>query len=252
MKFNQLVIQHSQLLNENDRFIADFILQNRQCYHWTISEFSNTCLVSKSSVTRFCQKIGLSGFAQLKALLKWEDQDSIETDLSSLVKGNYEKMIETILGLSLESLFEDIYRAKRIILYGTGIRQDRVISEFKRIFLPTKKTILCISGYEMADACAQVVTKEDMVIIVSLSGEKKGVIELAKYLKIINIPTLSITRMQTNVLSSNCRYALFVNSVTLPKEYEIEHEIITPYFMLIEILYILYQRYIANVHRFNN
>ncbi|MEG0367419.1 MAG: MurR/RpiR family transcriptional regulator, partial [Coprobacillus sp.] len=249
MTFQELIFEHDSFLSENDQYIAQFIFEHPQCYEWTIGEFSKQCLVSKTSIVRFCQKIGLPGFSQLKALLKWEGQSAIkETRLTELVKSNYEKMLHTIMGIDLNHLFEDLCKAERIILYGSGVRQSRVVNEWKRIFLPTGKTMITVNDEELLSAFQSVVNQKDFVVIVSLSGEKEKVIRLAQFLKIMKIPTLSLTRMQQNSLSQLCQYSLYINSIAIPKEYQIDYEIVTPYYMLIEILYILYQRYITSVH----
>ena len=51
---------------------------------------------------------------------------------------------------------------------------------------------------------------------------------------------LSITRMGNNTLASVCDENLYIHSITLPASYGIEYEISTPYFILIEYLYLAY------------
>ena len=72
------------------------------------------------------------------------------------------------------SIFNKMYKAKRIIVYGSGYAQARVVSEFKRIFLPTQKTIFNMHGYDMVEAVGTLANEDDFVIIISLSGESKG------------------------------------------------------------------------------
>ncbi len=249
MNFKERILQYTVNFSENDYYIAKFIFENPKCYEWSINEFSKKCLVSKTGVIRFCQKINLSGYAQLKAILKWENhKEETSNDLSCLVKSNYEKMLQSILNVDMTAIFEDIYNAKRIILYGSGVRQSRVINEWKRIFLPTQKTMITINDEELLESFPHVIRQDDFAIIVSLSGEKEKVIEIANYLKIMRIKTLCVTRMQQNRLAQICNHSLYINSIQVPKEYAIEYEIVTPYYILIEVIYILYQNHITSVH----
>lgn len=247
MNFEQRLLQFSHLLNENDRHIAHFILDNPTCFKWSISQFANTCLVSKTSVIRFCQKIDLPGFGELKAILKWEQNTTFNpTPLSSLVQTNYEKMIKMILENDMHPLFECLKHSKRVILYGSGARQSRVTNEFKRIFLPTQKTLVVVNDEELIDSLKNTLETTDILFIFSLRGERQKIIDLAKFCKIKNIPLVSITGMHHNTLSSLSRFPLYINAIKLPDEYHLDYEIVTPYFMLVELLYILYQRYVQN------
>ncbi|WP_455682309.1 MurR/RpiR family transcriptional regulator [Thomasclavelia sp.] len=249
MKFNELICMHYNELNENDKDIIKFIEENKNtCFNYSISQFAKECLVSKTSLVRFAQKIGLPGFGELKALLKWDghNNDAADDNLIELVSLNYHQMIDDISKRDFSNIFNNLDNCKRLIVYGSGYGQARVASEFKRIFLPTGKTIICMNGYDMIDSLKKVVNTDDYVIIISLSGEKEKIVEFSKYLKIMKINCLSITRMKSNPLASICDDSLYINSIKIPSQYQIDYEIATPYFMLIEMMYIYYQKHLES------
>lgn len=249
MKFNELVNKYYNNLNENDKDIIKFIEENKNiCFNYSISQFAKECLVSKTSLVRFAQKLGLPGFGDLKVILKWDNHDDNKTDhnLIELVALNYHKMINDISKKDFSNIFNNIDNCKRLVVYGSGYGQVRVAGELKRIFLPTGKTIICMNGYDMIDSLKRVVNNDDYVIIISLSGEKEKVIEFSKYLKIMKINCLSITRMKSNPLASICDDSLYINSIRIPSQYQIDYEIVTPYFMLIEMMYIYYQKHLES------
>lgn len=249
MNFEQLISNYYDELNDNDKHIIRFIENNKNCFNYTIDEFSKKCLVSKTSLVRFSKKIGLPGFGELKALLKWNEyrENDDDSSLIELVESNYYKMIDDISKKDFSNIFEHLDNCKRIVVYGSGYGQARVASEFKRIFLPTGKTIICMNGYDMIDSLKGVVSDEDYVVIISLSGQKEQVVEFVKYLKLMNIKSLSITRMMTNPVASICDDSLYINSIPIPSRYKIEYEIATPYFMLIEMMYIYYQKHLEEL-----
>lgn len=250
MTFDECIIHYHPTFLDHDSYIASFILEHQQqCYRWTIQEFADRCHVSKSSIVRFCQKINLTGYAQLKAMLKWEDKHSSshQQDHSRIVEDSYQKMIDHIVQADFTQLFQDFDQAKQFIIFGSGDRQARVANEWKRMFLPTGKTMISLGDYEMLPSLKESITKGDMFIFISLSGEKQPLIEFATYLQIKNIPTLSLTRMKSNTLAMTCKHNLYIHSIPIETKVLTHYEITTPYFMLVEILYILYQNY-RSVH----
>ena len=247
MSIQELMNKYYNNLNDNDKLICKYIINNKDtCYKLSIENFAAKCNVSSTTLFRFAQKISLTGFSELKVKLRLEAESKSNNKINLLeaVTDSYHKMIDHIKNKDCTSLFEKMYNAKRIIVYGSGYSQARVASEFKRIFLPTKKIIFNMHGNDMAEAIGALASEGDFVIIISLSGESKGVIELAEILRLNCIPTLSITRMMNNTLASLCEENLYINSILLPEQYTINYEISTPYFILIELLYLKYQKYI--------
>ncbi|MBC2579493.1 MurR/RpiR family transcriptional regulator [Clostridium sp. DJ247] len=249
MKIDELINRYYDKLNENEKHICKFIMNNKNsCYKFSIEEFARKCNVSTTTLFRFAKKISLQGFSELKAILRLEAEDIKNEDTNFLlnVTDSYHKMIEVIKKRNCKSIFDKIYNSKRIIVYGSGYAQARVASEFKRIFLPTQKIIYHIHGYDMVDSINNLVKSDDFFIIISLLGESEDVIKLAEKLRVSGIPTLSITRMKNNTLASLCDENLYINSIQLQVDC-INYELSTPYFILIELLFLKYQEYLNNL-----
>lgn len=252
MNIQELMNKYYNNLNENDKLICKYIINNKDtCYKLSIDEFAKKCNVSNTTLFRFAKKISLPGFSELKARIRLEaeSKSNEKTDFLGNVIDSYHKMVEDIKNRDCTNIFEKMYRAKRIIVYGSGYAQARVASEFKRIFLPTQKTIFNMHGYDMVEAVGNLVNEEDFVIIISLSGESKGVIKLAETLRLKGVSTLSITRMMNNTLAASCQENLYINSIALPKDYVIDYEISTPYFILVELLFLKYQKYLSDLYK---
>lgn len=248
MRIEELMNRYYGSLNENDRIICQYIKNNRDtCYRLSIDEFAQECHVSKSVLFRFAKKLSLPGFSELKVRLRWEAQEKREPsgELLKTVTDSYHKMIDTVMQQDLHTLLEKIEGAERILVYGSGYAQARVASELKRVFLPCKKHIFHIHGYDMVAPLKRLAGDKDLVIIISLSGESSAVVDLAQDLRLRRIPTVSITGMRNNTLSSLCDEQLYIHSIPVPASYAMDYEISTPYFILIEILYLHYQDYLS-------
>lgn len=250
MNIQELMNTYYSNLNENDREICKYILNNKAyCHKLSIEEFAKECNISTTTLFRFTKKISLSGFSELKVRLRLEEErgTSETTDFLEVVTDSYHKVVDDIENRDCTNIFEKIYNAKRIIVYGSGYSQARVASEFKRIFLPTEKIIFNMHGHDMVEAVGALANDDDFVIIMSLSGESSAVIELVENLRLKGVSTLSITRMMNNKVASLCDENLYINSIELPKEYRLNYEISTPYFILIEILFLKYQKYLLEL-----
>lgn len=248
MKIEELMNRYYGSLNENDRLICQYIRNHKDsCYRLSIDEFAQECHVSKTVLFRFAKKLSLPGFSELKVRLRWEAKENREPagNLLKTVTDSYHKMIDTMMQKDFSALFDRMEKADRILVYGSGYAQARVASELKRIFLPCRKHIFHIHGYDMVKPLSRLATEKDLVIIISLSGESKAVLELASDLRLRCIPMVSVTGMRNNALSSMCNEQLYIHSIPVPDSYVLDYEISTPYFILIEILYLRYQDYLS-------
>lgn len=250
MKLEELVNKYYQKLNNNDRHIWNFICAHRDhCYNYTIEEFSEKCNVSKATLFRFSKKISLNGFSELKSRLKWEHDVKERRGTESLdtVCESYHKIIEDIRKRDCNKIFQLIEQANRVFVYGTNATQKAVADEFKRIFLSVNKCFYVINGSDMIESLVQVVQPNDVIIIISLSGDNLSVVKMARQLVLKKIPIISITKLKNNELALISDESLYINTMTLKTNLDVEYETTTPYFILIELLFLKYQLYLSKV-----
>ena len=76
MRFTDLVNEHYADLNETELLMCNYIMENIDIIP-TMStlEFARNSLSSKSSVIRFSQKLGFTGFTELRNFIKWQDHE---------------------------------------------------------------------------------------------------------------------------------------------------------------------------------
>lgn len=248
MKIDELVNKHYDSLNLNDRHIWQFICKNKDnCFKYTIDEFANKCNVSNASLVRFAKKISLKGFSELKSRLKWEldEKEIYPIDSLELVCECYHKLIDDIKKRDCTEIFNLIENADRVFLYGTGNAQRTVADEFKRIFLSIKKCFYVISGVDTIDSLVRTSTERDLIIIISLSGESREAVDMAKKLTLKSVPIISITRLKNNDLALCSTENLYINTTLLNIDSLFSYETTTPYFILIELIFLKYQQYLS-------
>ncbi len=247
MRVDELLNFHYDEMSDNERYVCHYLAGHyEECSRKTVDEFAADCSVSKTMLIRFAKKLGLSGYSELKARIRIERREA-QPNVDGLLQAmtdSYHKMMEDLVKKNLTKLFEKLFAANRVFVYGSGSSQARAASEMKRIFLPAKEMIH-LHGHDLLCTLKRFAKPEDLVMIISLSGESDMVVELAKALKVSNVPTVSITRQKSNTLASLCQENLYINSIRIPVKYDMEYEIATPYFILAEYLYLSYQNFLA-------
>ena len=82
MHLEQLIEQNYHKLNESDLYIWNHIRTHPdECRDISIDALSEACCVSHTTILRFAKKLGLSGFSELKVILKWQKGHSGRTSL---------------------------------------------------------------------------------------------------------------------------------------------------------------------------
>lgn len=250
MNLEERVNEYYHTFNDNERDICGYLLRNKAaCAGMTIEEMALVCHVSESSLFRFAKKLSLTGFSDLRVRLRLETKEAPEekTDLLSKMADSCHKMIDDIGMLDCTMLFEKLRMAERVLVFGSGYTEARVASELKRIFLPVRRKIYTMHGSEMSDALSKMAKTGDFLILISLTGESKGCIKAAQNSRMRQMETMSITRLSNNTLASLCGENLYINTIKVPLDSVSQYEISTPYFILLELLFLKYQRYLEDI-----
>lgn len=234
-------------LSENERYVCAYLSCHRdECISKSIDVFAAEAGVSKTLLVRFAKKLGMTGYSELKARLRLEREESrrAEAGLTDEVAKSCHRMMDGLVRRDLSGLFEKLRRADRVFVYGSGSAQARAASEMKRIFLPAREMVH-VHGHDMCMALRKTAGPGDLVFLISLSGESEAVVGLAEALRIKQVPSVSITRLCGNSLASLCGENLYIHSIRMAAGGGVEYETATPYFILIEFLYLSYQNYLA-------
>ncbi len=251
MRLEEVINSHRQELNDTDMMLYKYILQHRKAIpRISIHELARCCAVSSATVVRFAQKLGFDGFGELKAFLKMEEpmehynRENVLKELEDF----YELTAKKIFQRNFDSASRLIHEADRVFVFASGYVQSNVAQELKRLFFYDNIMIYEISGQEECEAIARNLTKDDLLILISLSGESSLVVNFARQLRLLDVPFISITKLHENTLASLSTVNLYVS----PAKFQIyetsgEHtafQSMMPYFMLVEVWYVKYRMYL--------
>ena len=250
MRLEELVNKYYDKLNQNDIYIWRYIVKNKKkCSKLTIEQLAILCNVSRTTILRFSQKLSLKGFSELKIYLKWETSEEvqIETDSVKIMCDGYKRAIDDIGKRDFTGACKLIYEAKRVFIYGSGDIQMAVARQLKMMFLHGGKCLYDFEGLSIDATFFSLVSPDDLVILISLSGESEKVVELAKKMKLNNVKVLSITKLKDNLLASLSDENIYITTsqINVDSNYR-TFESTTILYITAEILFVNYSLYKKN------
>ncbi|MBB6624413.1 MurR/RpiR family transcriptional regulator [Clostridium gasigenes] len=248
MRIDELINAHYDKLNQNDLHIWKYIYSNKkECCGLTIDDLAGKCNVSRTTILRFAQKLSLKGYSELKVYLKWEmTEEIIDENFVEIVCNEFKSSIDEMKKRDYSKVCEMIYESRRVFIYGTGAVQKSVAQEVKRIFLSGKECFAVIDGIAEIDLTLDTMTSNDLMIVISLSGESSHIRGFAKQLSIRNIPFISVTKLKNNELAKLSKESLYINTSVVNIGNSVEYEAVNLFFILVEILFLKYIMYKNN------
>lgn len=251
MYLDELITKNKNYLNENDYYIWDYITRHKkECETISINELALKCNVSRSTILRFTKRLGLQGFSQFKVYLQLDNQgDKNQSDHLETFYSSYKNYMEYLMEKDFNSLVARLHRSPEIYACGTGSIQSSVTSELKRTFVSLGKFIYQIKLYEEIFVYEQIINPEDLVFMVSYSGENNKIIEFAKKLKTKGVYMVAITCSKNNQLNQICDEAMIVEVPKAAYGQGISHGGLVNYFLLIDFLTVKYLDYLENQGR---
>lgn len=250
MKLDEKVSKYYDRLNPNDRIIWQYINSHRgECCNLSIDELALCCNVSRSTVMRFAQKLGMRGFSELKAFIRWECGDFQDTgdDLVEEACSSAIQIIERFRDMDCDGIFRLFQNANQIFVYGTGCVQRDVATEFTRMFLNVNVLVHKILGEGEFHSMLRVMTEDDVVLIISKSGENAFIKDILVALKSKKIPIISLTHSGSNTLANMSDYNLFLNYGKHQVFENMYFEQTAELFLVMQILFIKYVMYMKNL-----
>lgn len=255
MKLEEIINKHKTSLGATDMVIWKYIYNHRQqVRHMSIHELAKACSVSSTTVVRFAQKLGMDGFGEFKAVLKLEDQPAFagSGDVLQDIGTFYQQSWEGIIKRNFDAASRLIHEANRVFAFASGYVQSNVVQELKRLFFYDDVLIYEIGGKEEFTSILRNLNKDDLVVIVSLSGETPLAVEFAELLRLREVPLISITRLHDNTLASLSTVNLYVSPAIFHLYEDTDRpqfKSMMPYFLLVEIWYVKYKLYLQHMDK---
>lgn len=196
-----------------EKNIADYIMKHKQDIpNMTIAELAKKSQVSEASVTRFCKKIEVGGFHSLKINLAQVsfpkeiatiEEATLAQQLEHIKENKLSEITQTMNFIHLEPLeavLDKFQKANKIIFLAYGNTIPVALDAAYRF----NQIGIFSVAFEIWDASLSMLlnlTKEDLVVVISNSGETKELIKAINWCQDNNVYTISITNNQQSPIA---------------------------------------------------
>ena len=216
-RFNLEIKSVYKNLTKTEKKVAEYVLSSpKSVLYQSITELADVCGVGETSVYRFCRSIGLKGYQEFKMRLSLSLNDDI-TEKNTLASNSdvseYSKIIAHRYTVSLEQtislldedkaleLVKKIEQSKNVYFFGVGYSGVSALDALNKFIRITEK-VRYISDVHMQVMISNIMSKDDLIIFISYSGETEENINIAKNAKIAGATVASITRYEDSSIAS--------------------------------------------------
>lgn len=206
---------------ESEKKIADYIMQHpKDVCNMTIKQLANACMTSQASVSRFVRKCEMESFHHLKINLARECVNENNTGSNTISKEDIAGSLETILSNKiseltstirnmdsnqLEEIIDLLENAEHVLVCAVGntipVALDCMF-KFNEIGIPTFTSTI----WENQASYALTLSKKDVVIAISNSGESNQVYCVCKAVQQKGVCTIGITNNENSIVARACKY----------------------------------------------
>lgn len=202
MKYTYLIRENYPFLTKSEKKVADYILNSgNTIIYSTMSDIKKNTKVGDATIIRFCQKIGFSGFSDLKIEIAKEDfsqkkeQPTSKKYYDEIANNLTEALHSTIRLLDEEKLNDAvkmITQLKNIYLFGVGSSGNTSL-DLESMFLRVGVQAKAVLDPHFQAQVASLLTVNDLVIVFSLSGKTKDTYDSLKIAKKNGAKIIAIT-----------------------------------------------------------
>lgn len=196
-----LMTQRKTDFTKSDTKISDYITANKEkvIYH-SLTEMAEACGVAEATLLRFFRKLDFKGFQDFKLMLTQEissETPEIEDDsFIGRVKNNVIQVItdtsEVIQEDVLDAAIEKIEHSKDVVIFGIGSSGIAAMDMQNRLMRIGKNAIVITDSHFQIMRAASM-TKDTVVIAVSLTGSTKDIVDAVSASKASGATVIALT-----------------------------------------------------------
>ncbi|MGL5977634.1 MAG: MurR/RpiR family transcriptional regulator [Erysipelotrichaceae bacterium] len=209
MKYINTIHSFYPTLTKSEKKIADYIFEYKsKVIYDTLSELSQNIGVGEATILRFIHKIGYDNFQDFKFSISREDEIFEDVAGASFLERIEQNMIKAISDTRSLLVEHEVTRAidaidacSGLYFYGvgaSGLAAQEGVSRF--LLLGKHAKAIVDSHYQLMNSA--ILTVDDVVVAISLSGQTQEVIEAAALAKQKGATIIAITNYVQSSLAS--------------------------------------------------
>ncbi len=175
--------------------------------YMSITELSSKINVAEATILRFCRKLGYRGFQDFKLSLSQElgaeEKDMPASGSKRIATNMVDAIMETYKQLSEEDCARAasyIFNAHKVCVFGVGM-SSIVPQMIKNRLVRTGLPVECTADPHVQTIIASNLSEHDVMVLVSISGATKDIINLAEIAKRNGTPLIVLTNYNKSPLA---------------------------------------------------
>lgn len=197
--FKRLLLYKHTLSSLEEKVFDYFIHNQKEILDISLQELSDKIFISAATISRTCKKLGYSGFQEFQYSFKQFshnptvdlDDFSGESNYIKKVMNDIQNNTNLISKDQLTKIVEYLFQSNFVEIFGMG-RSYSVCREGASKLTFSGRITSARSDWDEQAAVAKYLTKNDLAILVSISGETTDLIKNAKTLKENDVPIIAI------------------------------------------------------------
>lgn len=217
--FKKLLSERDKLSDLEKQVLAYMMEKPEMVTTNTLEELSKELFVSTATISRTCKKLGFDGFQGLKfSLIQYKEEYAPQdkpnevqemTDHLDRFKREMQENLDKLKCLPLDEVLSLLNQSNHVEIFGVGSSLPLCLEAARKLTF-AGRLATARSDWDELRVVANMLTKEDLAIIVSMSGETLHIIEYANLLKQHDVPILAIVGRENSrleKLSTLCIHA---------------------------------------------
>jgi DNA-binding MurR/RpiR family transcriptional regulator len=198
-------------LTASEKKLANFVVANSaKAQRMSISELAQECSVAGATVSRFCRRLGYSGFSSFRLALssaggkaaasplagEVQPEDSVREMCDKVAGTNIDAINDTrelIRELDVQAAADAILASDKVICMGQG-GSMLMAQEAAHLFSTAFSGFFPVNDSHMQAITVSQLTERDMLLYFSYSGSTKELLDLLRIARKRRVKSLLITR----------------------------------------------------------
>ncbi|MGL6200769.1 MAG: MurR/RpiR family transcriptional regulator [Lachnospiraceae bacterium] len=217
-------------LSKSQKTVADYILNNQDKVMLnTLNDIAFACGVSETTVLRFLRKIGFTSYQLFRINLTqeiskntseavYEDltfQDSTEQIMEKIIQSTTSSIRDSkeIIDInSINLVVDHICKAQKVLVIGVGASAS-IATDLYHKLLKLNINVVCSNDPHMINILSINLTAEDLLIVISHSGESREVLEAVTLVSEQKCKVCAITSYAKSSLANRADYVICSSSL---------------------------------------
>ncbi|WP_085994222.1 MurR/RpiR family transcriptional regulator [Oceanobacillus senegalensis] len=211
MLFEERVQKYEYKLNDTDDQIIEYLMEHKQdVIHLTIQQIASELFTVPNTIMRLSKKLGYDGFSHLKNSLKGELEEK-HHKVDNTAYHHIQKTFELLDHKMIQTSFKLLKDSKHVLFFAVGDSSDLCKRMVRHLRVSGKLSEFSPHRHEVLHRINEM-GKQDVLFLISLTGETELVLEIARIAKERGVTIISLTHFNRNTLQGLADVRLYCYS----------------------------------------